>query len=114
MASPSRISAWQPADVGDETDPGMAITTLPSSPAVEAVFRALLRPPASTTTVAAVRAARSLFWTSNQCLAGGVPGEYSLTSAPVNRDLVQQGCVRRRVLDVDSAGKHASPPTWRC
>ena len=64
--------------------PGTAITSRPWAAAVAAVLRAPLRRPASTTTTPSLNPEISRFRTRNRCRAGGVPGGYSLTTAPVS------------------------------
>ena len=87
--------------IGETTDQGHLVTVrsrgafapipLGASPSGQlhlsdavVLLRAPLRRPASTTTTPSLNPEISRFRTRNRCRAGGVPGGYSLTTAPVS------------------------------
>ena len=104
--APCLIRAWQPRDVGEWIDPGIANTSRPASAARRAVMSEPDRTAASTTSVPRARPAMMRFLIGKFSGSAVVPIANSLTTSPFGGDPPREGAVACRIDDVEPRADH--------
>ena len=104
--APTRSRVFGPTESTEKILPGTARTSRPSSIARRAVINAPDRAAASTTTVARDSPARMRLRSGKWCFRGGVPGGYSVISAPSTASSAANPACSRRVHGVGTGSPH--------